>query len=335
MSDVVALKDLLPGDVLLYKGTAVISRAIRFFDGTEFSHAALYMGDSQVAEALAKGLVKREYTADVMGDTWVQAHRLKSAPPDMSPVVDTAQAYVDDGNRYGYEQLLLLAFLCMTRKLSFAPSLRRLVRRALDNAAAVLTDLIGAGREPMICSEFVFRAYDEALPEAEDVFTLRISGLEIAPLMGAMAPARLAQGIHPESLLAFLAATPSSAWVSPPAPLAYAEAEVEPERDDAALEEAIEQYLAEVRMGPQGLAELAGAAPPDVTVEDLKAATDRFAVRLYDAMYPEPEAALAAVGGAGALSMATENLLEVAADFVTPGDLFKSPSLFALDRVKV
>jgi len=44
---------LCAGDVLLYRGTGMISRAIQKLDGTDVSHAGLYLGNGEVGEALA------------------------------------------------------------------------------------------------------------------------------------------------------------------------------------------------------------------------------------------------------------------------------------------
>ena len=107
MNETISVHDLQPGDVLLHKGTAFISRAIQFFDGTDMSHASLYLGNQQVGEAIAEGLVQRDLTTSLHGNEWVKAFRLKDTPADMAPVLQTAEEYLEQGNRYGYEQLLL------------------------------------------------------------------------------------------------------------------------------------------------------------------------------------------------------------------------------------
>lgn len=339
MADVIKIDELVAGDVLLYKGTGFISRAIQFFDGTDFSHAALYLGDGMVGEAVATGLERRNYEAGATG-IWVQAHRLKDIVPTMDPVLDVGNAYLDQGNRYGYEQLLLLAFLCLTRKLKFAPSLRDLVRRVLDAAAAVLTRMLSEGREPMICSEFVYRVYDEAIPGPDDVYSLWINRLPMpavgltravpAAAEGPAAPTAVrGQGIHPQSLLAFMESSSGSAWVG--SPLEGLPVRGEPEGTLEELESCVETYLEEVRVAP-GVA-VRAPTQPEPTLEDLRAATNGFAASLYAATHPEDAEARAMLTPA-AVATVSEYLTRTAADFVTPADLYKTQSLFLVGKIE-
>lgn len=346
MSDRIKVEELAQADVLLYHGTSFISRAIQFFDGTDFSHAALYVGSGQVGEAVATGLVQRNFAAGVPGNEWVRVYRHKNVPLDMSPVLGKAAYYLEQGNRYGYEQLLLLAFLCLTRKLRVTPSLRWLLRNVLDAAASVLTRLASQQKEPMICSEFVYRSYDEALPGIDDPFSLRISELLPAVVLGtpgqgestlrAIAPQALpGQGIHSQSLLAFMSASSSGVWVQRPP---QAREPVSPERASEAqsqLEEAIEVYLGEARGEPAQAMQRALGREAEVTVEELRAAIERFGISLYRTSHPEADREIAQVRAFGGRSPADRYLLQAAADFVTPGDLFKSQSLFLVGEVEI
>ncbi len=73
------------------------------------------------------------------------------------------------------------------RKVSPNPALAWLVRNAVSLATSFLSRLLNAGKEPMICSELVFRAYDEALPAADDQYTIHIANLSFeahGPLVG-------------------------------------------------------------------------------------------------------------------------------------------------------
>jgi hypothetical protein len=344
MSETIRVQDLQPGDVLLYHGTGFISQAIQFFDGTEMCHAALYMGKHEVGEAVAQGLVREDISLGMQGEgTWVLANRLKEVPVDMQPVLDKGQWYIDQGNRYAFEQLLLLAFLCTTRKLKVTPIVRRLIRSVLDAATSILTRLADAGRQPMICSEFVYRAYDEALPELDDVYSLRINEFVPADAMGAPAgaagaraiPALRGQGIHPQSLLALLASNSSEVWIrSTAAPRRRAMREVAPPGVPA-VEELVQQYLQEVKAEPATIRALGRARAADVTVEELRAAVDAFAVSLYKTSQPEPvaERAVERMAVLGSRSPAYKYLFRTVADFVTPGDLLKTQSLYRLGRL--
>jgi hypothetical protein len=341
MDSVIKTEDLVAGDVLLYKGTGFISRAIQFFDGTDFSHAALYLGDGKVGEAIASGLKRRDYVEGASG-IWVQAHRIKNVVPTLDPVLEVAHAYLDEGNRYGYEQLLLLAFLCLTRKLRFTPSLRLLVRSTLDAATAVLTRLLSKHREPMICSEFVYRAFDEAMPEVTDIYSLWINRVT-APAGGmarAVSPDQLGapqlvpvrgQGIHPQSLLALVNANAGSDWMGPARTEPLLAAREVADEDVEQLEALVETYLKEVQVDPS---EVTPRAAPEPSLVDLQEATQQFAANLYTAAHPEDDR-MRTVSPPAAAAMAANYLIQAAADFVTPGDLYKTQSLYELGRIEM
>jgi hypothetical protein len=336
MVNTINVNELLPGDVTLYKGTGFISRAIQFFDGTDFSHAAVYLGDGMVGEAIASGLERQPYEKGAH-DIWVQAHRLTEVVPTMDPVLNVANAYLDQGNRYGYEQLLLLAFLCLTRKLRLSPTMRYLVRSVLDSAASTLTTLVSQKKQPMICSEFVYRAYDEALPQPDDIYSLwinRPAAPFAAPAPRGMATPSLVkgQGIHPQSLLAFHNASSSSVWVEPapteptPAPRG------QPKDAEDQLEALVEGYLIEVQADPQSKPR--GFAPPEPTFAELNASINNFATSLYASTHPE-YAQTRARSAPAAEVMVNAYLTQTAADFVTPGDLYKTQSLFLLGKIDI
>lgn len=340
MAEMIKLEDLVPGDVIMYSGTTPICRAIQLFDGTEFSHAALYLGDGMVGEAVATGLERRPFVEGVPYNPWIHAQRLKDVVPDMTPVLDVANAYLDQGNRYGYEQLLLLAFLCLTRKLPFAPSLAVLIRRVLDSAAAMLTRMISQKREPMICSEFVYRAYDEALPGPDDQYSLWVNRLQAAAAaavpFGAAAlgmppvaprPVR-GQGIHPESLLALLNSTSGCTWIGAPVPgVAFAAME-RPEPDEEELDATIDTYLEELRRPP----DVERGCPDPAVLPDLRDATHHFATRLY-ATSGEGVGEVRTLGATSTAAMVGRYLTQTLADFVTPADLYQTQSLYVVGRL--
>jgi hypothetical protein len=307
---------LAPQDVLLFRGTGLMSKLIILLDGSPYSHAGLYWDGDSVAEALGSGLTVRPLAVSEAGHTIVTCARLAIPASDMSPVHRAADRYVATGERYAYEQILLLGFLCLTRKLPFAPSLKRLVRKILDQAAELLNKLAEGGKQPLICSEFVFRAYDEADPRPHDAYEIEVDGTRSDAIRSLGTP-RVARGrgIHPDSILAMVLHSP--AGVRPPSDSIAAD-------DATPLDVLIDQYFAEIRSGPP--TDVVAAAP---SAADVKPSVDRFALALTHAEMT-PRMAVDALGQSAALSVAYQHLTDRVGDFVTPGDLYRSQSLHAV-----
>jgi hypothetical protein len=255
----------------------------------------------------------------------------------MTPVLEVADKYLREHNRYAYGQILLLAGICLTRKLDLDNwLLRRIARTVFDQSTALLERFRREGKEPMICSEFVFRTYDEARPEPDDPYSLEILSQAAAePRRWFSRVGRSwkdARGvaasevptIHPDSLAAQLRA----AGETPERLLAVGEKKVAavptPEED---LDPLIEQYLA----GTEGIK---SAGPPTVaasrpvSTDDLLASARHFTAELADAAARKTETANRRLGVAkGLAEAAPRTFADIVADFVTPGDLLKSPSL--------
>lgn len=170
MSTKIKQTDMQPGDVLFYHGNSMLARLIRLFDGTDYNHAAIWTG-SEVIEALGNGVNHGSLSHSVADAEYVHVYRFRDnagnqlGSPSLSsqPVVAKANQFAADSNRYGYEQILLLALLASTRQITTPiPFLGRILRTVLDEAADVVASLAAVGKEPLICSELVFRCYDES-----------------------------------------------------------------------------------------------------------------------------------------------------------------------------
>ena len=172
----IPISDLQPCDVLLYHGNSAVSQIIQWFSDSGYSHSSIYDG-SMVVEAVPEG-VKRHTVAESVADTvFVDVWRLKKdghviGSPELpaAPVLGVAATYAAEGGRFAYEELLLLALLCTTRRLPLP-----FLRWALDSAAGLLENMVDEEKEPMICSELVFRCFSEAGPEYDP----RIRGVDI------------------------------------------------------------------------------------------------------------------------------------------------------------
>jgi hypothetical protein len=180
---IISAKNLLAGDVLLYRGTALVSRLIVLFDrpvpGTDlcYSHAALWDGDRAV-EALWEGVRASPLDDSIRSTEYVDVYRFRDGkgvglsgseadgPWPLAPLRAQMKYYVDRADRYGYEQIMLLAFLAATRTASARLPLlvRQTMRQVLDEGAARISDLVRQKRQPLICSELVYRCFQGATP---------------------------------------------------------------------------------------------------------------------------------------------------------------------------
>ena len=332
-------RNLQVGDVLLYHSNALISRTICLLDGAKVSHAAIYLGPDRIGEALMdQGLVARKQQASFDQHDWVEVRRIKAPNLDLSPVCLVAERYLAQHNRYAYEQILLLGGICLTRKLDFDnPLIRLIAQKAMAAADAVVQQMSDEGKQPMICSEFVFRDYDEARPELDDPYTLTIlSQQSAAPrrrfswlreVQGIAGPTGLggAPGMHPESLLAGLEKRLATLEVIPPPSAARRMAE-----SFGDLDQLLQQFLA----GDQSRTP---AAPPnshETGRRQLEPTALRFA-RTLAAVMPKSETDGRATTGSLAAASPGERMRAAVADFVTPGDLDVSPSLVTMGTILV
>jgi len=313
----VPISELRGADVLLYHGNAWISKAIRFFDGSEYSHAALYLGSGSVGEAVSAGVVKRDLQTSRGDSKFVDARRLKARVETMDPVLAVSASILKQKQRYAYEQIILLALLAVSRKPKWTPVLRRLIRSVLDRAASTLSKLAAGKRQPMICSEFVFRCFAEAVGGEQDPYTIRIDTMDESILFAAPK----GRGIDPESLLAWRLDATGEVWRAP----AMEQELPEKKATEAEIEQLAEIYLKEVRTDRE--------AAPVAQVSDraLRGSLDQFAEALHRSLttgreIPETKEK---VGPAP-----LETLANVASDFVTPGDLARTDSLFDIGRLK-
>jgi hypothetical protein len=332
-------QDLKAGDILLYNSDNLVARLIRKFDNAEVSHAGLYLGNGQVGEALIvgnPGLNRNPIAASVKGSTWVEAARLRT-DVDFDPMLAKADWYLDQGNRYAYEQVLMLAMILLTRKLDQNNWLvRQIAERTLSGCARLLHRWRDEGREPMICSEFVFRAFDEALPDDHDLFTIEIgeqgtgrprrlmSRRRRRRLFGA-APTTESPTVHPESLLAKIADEPARMMGA-----ATAVAPISAEDIEAEIDAPGREYL-----GDDVPLRTADKEASEISQDEVVAAAAEFASALIqgDGVFAAAPSA-GEVGSAKAGSVdSVEQLKQIIADFVTPGDLHRSKSVSIAGRL--
>jgi hypothetical protein len=317
----IPIAQLMPGDVLLYRSKGSISDAIRVIDRSEVSHAGLFLGRYEgkgrtVGESIREGVMRRELPKSIEHAEWVESRQLKEPPANLDPVLERAEYYLKQGDHYAFEQILLLAFLCITRNLTGSSVLGRLIRETLDAASAFLLRLFNTGREPMICSEFVFRCYGEALPGLIDVLARSPGVLRFGERA---VPIGKNGGIHRGSALSLLlekhGARLSEGNVDLAGPLTVAGSD-----DVSRVEQLIEAYFHDLQKQAPRIARI------DLMSPDLQPSFERFAASLFLARRRPDKGELPRAAVLG-------NLFDVAADFVTPGDLQRSKSLAFIGKL--
>jgi hypothetical protein len=322
--------DLRPGDVLLYSGQSLIGKLIRALDGTEVTHAGIFLGGGNVGEALmvgTPGIHANPIDRSIEGTNWVEVRRIPKQNLAHEPLMVVAKGYIDQGNRYAYAEILLVATICLTRKLNWNDGLlSRIAIGLMNKANRWIAEMFDQGKEPMICSEFVYRCYDEAVDAEDDPYSLtilsqtgttsrhrswrRLRRMSITASAGIESPT-----VHPESLLGRLLNAPEKIQ-GKIAAAAPSEAPTE-QISDNELEELIEMYLRK----PHEIQPTGASA----VTEDLERAASDFTAAL-----------MASVEGRYGISPNVAVAAKIAmalADFVTPGDLLKSPSLSRVGRI--
>lgn len=329
----ITLSDLQPGDMLLYSGQSMIGKLIRALDGTEVTHAGVYLGEGQVGEALmlgSAGINSNPFSLE--GSNWIGVRRLTNSRLDKQPIINVANEYIAHGNRYAYAEIILLAAILLTRKVNLEnSSLGRIAFWAMTKANNLIEKLHIGGQEPMICSEFAFRCYDEADLADDDQYTLKILS-QVGQLprqrfsrrrrgrrVFADQPENDLPTIHPDSLLAKSLVQPAAFATAAAAPTLQADI------PDDELEGMIADYLGEETSTTYGATPTASATP--ITEEQLKQAAFELAANLGSTRRIP-------MGSAPYSDATVESRVKaIFADFVTPGDLLKSPSLTTIGKI--
>jgi hypothetical protein len=160
-TDRIALADLAPGDVLLHMGAGELSKLIAWVGDSAYSHAGMVIEGGQLIEAAAAGVRHASLAERVKMTTafrYVDAFRpLRPRAGDLKELqalLAAAEGYL--GRPYPMTSLLTLGIVCAVRnKIPGDERLREVLRAALDL-------VVENDPSRVVCSELVYRAYDEA-----------------------------------------------------------------------------------------------------------------------------------------------------------------------------
>jgi hypothetical protein len=151
---------LQPGDIILSAANGVTSLGIRLMTLAPVSHASLYVGGSEIAEAVGEGIRRRGVDKLVEEESTVVAFR---HPGVRQEHVERMQAFVAEtvGQRYNLVGVMLQAPFAIDRKLCELPLTPSLMRDICLQGLGAFH--LGLGRsDRFFCSQFVLEAYRRA-----------------------------------------------------------------------------------------------------------------------------------------------------------------------------
>lgn len=68
----------------------------------------------------------------------------------------------------------MIAMICLTRKVVFKPVAVRFVRKIMESANMILTRMKDSDKAAMVCSEFVYRSFNEAASNGKNPYAIVI-----------------------------------------------------------------------------------------------------------------------------------------------------------------
>ena len=152
--------DLRAGDIVLSSTNGIASLGIRLLTVTPVSHAALYLGNDQFAEAVGSGVLIRSAADFIAGESTIVAFRHPHLSPEQAALV-RAFAEAQEGKKYNSLGIVLQAPFVLQRQFCEIPLVPSLVRDACIRGLAAIQ--LGAARnDRFFCSQFVLEAYQRA-----------------------------------------------------------------------------------------------------------------------------------------------------------------------------
>ncbi len=155
------------GDVILYHGTGILSCMIRCFSKSRVNHAGLYMGSGIVMEATKEGVHETKIANSIAKSKFILIMRHRNNPESMEAVLKRARMYKEMDIRYEFEGIAFLALISLVGKFYKSKKTSWLITKILKQWFSIF--LKDKTRQPMICSEFVYRCYNGVKSNGEDL----------------------------------------------------------------------------------------------------------------------------------------------------------------------
>jgi cell wall-associated NlpC family hydrolase len=155
-----------PGDILLSSTDSLASLGIRVLSVSPVSHASIYLGNDQVAEAVTSGIQVRSVDDFIAGEATIVAFR---HPAIAASHIPPMRSFVDKhvGQKYNFVGIVLQAPFTLERRVCELPLVPGLVRDYCVRGVAAVQLGLGS-QDKFFCSQFVLQAFNQAgLPLTE------------------------------------------------------------------------------------------------------------------------------------------------------------------------
>jgi Permuted papain-like amidase enzyme, YaeF/YiiX, C92 family len=148
------------GDILLSSANSLSSLGIRVLSVSPVSHASIYLGDGQVAEAVTSGIRVRSIDEFIAEEASIVAFR---HPGIQSANVPPMRSFVDQhvGQKYNFMGIVLQAPFTLERRVCELPLVPSLVRDYCVRGVAAVQLGLGS-QDKFFCSQFVLQAFNQA-----------------------------------------------------------------------------------------------------------------------------------------------------------------------------
>lgn len=153
-------QDLEPGDIMFSAAKGISSFGIRIANFTSVSHAFLYLGDNQIAEAIGGGVNIQTLEQSIKENTLIAVYRHPKITAEHAQKLKQF-AEKHEGEKYNFWGIIKQAPFSITRKMCELPVIPREVRYACLSSMAYVQ--IGHKEsERFFCSQFILEGFKQA-----------------------------------------------------------------------------------------------------------------------------------------------------------------------------
>ncbi len=151
-------EQLRPGDIILDKGDSFIAKAISYFDDSPYTHAMIYAGDNEVIHATRFGVCTKSVVDAFLYSEYFQVFRCIDRSIPLQKVVDKARCF--EGRSYGTDQVVLLALILASSRVAYSMKVGAFARAIFEHASSLLMSYRDDDLR-VTCSELVYRSFSE------------------------------------------------------------------------------------------------------------------------------------------------------------------------------